>query len=551
VTQEFGGLGNIFILPDQAAIGASYNANNAQNPTTDLGAVPRHEGDTGSIETFWPCVGASRIVPDYISLFPQSQEVAPFAGATRNLCDRKEVTLQDQESALAKFWVFTSAHVAAHFTGIITDDFTAEFDPFSPSFGEKFSPANLPVSIKDWTGTEINRVYTDQWGAYDGLTYSTWEVNPPNPTGYAPTMMVTCMNDPGTGPTPDLLFNAQYSQFCYEIPFMPGQTQYMDTPVVPTSAFASAGYNNPDCAYPALTPAIKEVDGDGVGPWVSAAGHTITITALGDQLVPSNAYSGPSATAAPFNAKTVIRHYGFGPAPAGGCSNGNANAACPGVTVGGIPLHGVSWSDTTITGTVQANVPLCGIQQRAQYGGSAARCGELVITAANGKQSIDTVTVTIGGKAPTHVVASGSIQSAIDHAAPGDLIIVDPTCTTTTGAAVACTTAGAIRSASTHNEILLMWKPVRLQGVGAASSIINANTHPAGKLDVWRRQVNCLMGLSLNVRRAGGPRLAGLAGMPSRPLPSAPRSIGCRSKPLLAGTLASTATWPRCCKSQR
>ena len=44
--------------------------------------------------------------------------------------------------------------------------------------------------------------------------------------------------------------------------------------------------------------------------------------------------------------------------------------------------------------------------------------------------------------------------------------------------------------------MLLMWKPVRLQGVGAASSIINANTHPAGKLDPWRAQVNCLFGLA-------------------------------------------------------
>ena len=43
-----------------------------------------------------------------------------------------------------------------------------------------------------------------------------------------------------------------------------------------------------------------------------------------------------------------------------------------------------------------------------------------------------------------------------------------------------------------------MWKPVRLQGVGAASSVINANTHPAGKLDVWRERVNCLFGLTLN-----------------------------------------------------
>src|SRR5437879_9599624 len=44
---EFGGLASIYIMPDQAAVGATYNANNAQNPTTDLAAVPRHEGDTG------------------------------------------------------------------------------------------------------------------------------------------------------------------------------------------------------------------------------------------------------------------------------------------------------------------------------------------------------------------------------------------------------------------------------------------------------------------------------------------------------------------------
>jgi hypothetical protein len=490
-TVQFPGLGGaIYILPDQAAIGATYNPNNAQNPTTDLGVVPRHEGDTGSVEVFWPCVGQARTVPDYISLFPGSSEVAPFAGAMRNLCDRKEVTLTDQSSVLAKFYIFTSTHVAAHFTGVITDDFTSEFDPFSPQFGEKFSPANLPISIKDWAGNEISRVYSDHWGTYDGLTYSTWEVNPPNPTGYAPQMMVTCMNDPGTGTTPDPLFNPAYSQFCYEIPFMPGQTQYMDTPVVPTSAFAGAGYNNPDCDYPDGTPGIKQVNGDGVGPWVSAAGHSLTITSLGVQTVGNYAYSGPSATAAPFNQKTLTRNYGFGvtaptsfaslpPPPTGftySCSSGSATTVCPNVTVGGQPLAAVSWGDTTITGTVPASVPTCK-QQQSQYSGVATRCGELVITAANGKQSIDGVTVTIETKLPTHVLAAGSVQAAIDAAAPGDLIIVDP---------------------GVHNELLLMWKPVRLQGVGAASSVINANTQPAGKLDPWRAQVSCLFGLALN-----------------------------------------------------
>jgi hypothetical protein len=741
VTQQFGALGGIFILPDQAAVGSTYNANNPNNPTQAFGTTtfPRSEGDTGSVETFWPCVGASRIVPDYISLFPGSGEVAPFAGATRNLCDRKEVTLTDQAAALAKFWIFTSAHVAAHFTGVITDDYTSEFDPFSPQFGEKFSPPNLPVSIKDWTGTEISRVYSDQWGTYDGLTYSTWEVNPPNPTGYAPTMMVTCMNDPGPIPgsngtmVTDPLFDPQYSQFCYEIPFMPGQTQYMDTPVVPTTAFAGAGYNNPDCAYPDATPAISEVDGDGIGPWVANDGqtHTLTITALGDQMVPNYAYAGPSATTAPYNQKTVKRHYGFG-------SQNGVNGTTGSVTIGGQPATITSWSDTQIVVNVPSGVPACPIQQQTQYGGSAAQCGQLVITTSavntggnvtgvsvgppnngshnpgrypstapptitfsgggggsgavaspnmvntgaiyfvmitnggagfrnttacrptvtfsggggsgavatasitgtgpgpittvsfantashgtgytsvptvvfhlpagsatscpvsamtlpaatavlaqsvgsvtisnggsnyttapavsfspvpaepgvsggygiralgtssirpvqtvSGRQSIDTVTVTIGGKPPVHVPASGTIQSAIDAAAPGDLIVVDPTCTSTTlnatGAAVtsqiACTkaitspTPGAAActpsatnactaaNPAAHNEMVIMWKPVRLQGVGAASSIINANTHPAGKINAWREQVDCLFGLSPSGTHVGYDRGCG------------------------------------------
>jgi hypothetical protein len=511
-TQEFGGLGNVFILPDQASVasaqqypGPGYNANNAQNPTQSFGANPNNQIVPGFVpEPVWPCVGEARIVPDYISLYPQSQQVAPFAGATRNLCDRKEITLSDQMGAIAKFYIYTSTHIASKYTGGITDDYTSEFDPFSPTFGEKFSPPDLPVSIKDWKGYEISRTYADHWGSYDGMTYSTWEVNPPNPTGYSPTMMVVCMNDPGpisngASMITDPLFAQGYSQFCYELPFMPGTTQYLDTPVVPTSAFAGAGYNNVDCAYPALTPAVSEVDGSGVGPWVSGFNQQITINALGDQIVPNYGYNGPAATTAPYNQKTIVRHYGFGATQGTGT-----------VTVGGVPLHISSWSDTQIRGTVVQNgnvngkavtMAQCAVQQQGQYGGSTAYCGQLVITAGNGQQSIDSITITIGGKAPTHVAATASVQAAIDSAKPGDMLIIDPTCASAAGP-VACTpfgsTAGVTNSAAAHNEILLMWKPVRLQGVGAASSIINANTHPAGKLDAWRRQVNCLFGLAIN-----------------------------------------------------
>ncbi len=513
VNQQFGGLGgDVFILPDQASVasmydetGAGYNPTNYQNSTTgsgladELSGVPGFPGYTDPV---WPCVGEMRVVPDYLSLFPQNQETAPFAGATRPLCDRKEVTLANQMAVNARFFVFTSTHIAAKFTGVITDDFTSEFDPFSPQFGEKFAPPNLPISTKDYLGNELSRVYSDHWGVYDGLMFSSWDVNPPNITGYSPSMLTQCMNDPGpvldTNPTSptygqtvqDPLYNPAYSDFCYEEPYMPGLTAYLDTPVVPTEGFVGAAYNNPDCAYPDATPAISEVDGDGIGPWVSAAGKTLTITGLGSVQVSNSAYSGPSANAAPYNLKTITRHYGFGATQGTGT-----------VTIGGMAATVANWSDTSITVTVPTGVPNCAVQQQKQYGGSPAQCGQLFITAGNGKQSIDTVTVTIGGKTPTHVNASGTIQSAIDAAAPGDLIIVDPTCTATgTTTLATCSTASSqTKSAAAHNEMLLMWKPVRLQGVGAVSSIIDANAFPAGKLlDPWRRHVTCLFGLTLN-----------------------------------------------------
>jgi Bacterial Ig-like domain (group 3) len=545
-TQQFPGLGgSIFIIPDQASVAslydesaAGYNPTNYQNSTTAEGngnylALP---GYPGFQDPIWPCVGEMRVVPDYLSLFPQVKETAPFAGATRPLCDRKEVTLASQDSVSAKFYIFTSTHIASHFTGVITDDFTSEFDPFSPQFGEKFSPPNMPISTRDYLGNEVSRVYSDHWGIYDGLNFSSWDVNPPNITGYSPAMMVQCMNDYGpildtnlSSPTHgqlinDPLYNQAYSDFCYTEPYMPGTTTYLDTPVVPTQAFVGAGYNNPDCAYPEATPAIAEVDGDGIGPYVSAAGHTLTITALGnatvanasscttastgaDVAVNNFGYAGPSASVAPFDCKTVTRHYGFGTCSItnAACTNG-ASAALMATNGSGakVPLNLSSWSDTSIVGTIPTAIAqnpnfACAVQQQAQYGGSNARCGQLVITAGNGKQSIDTVTVTVGGKAPTHVAASGTIQGAIDAAAPGDLIIVDPTCSTTTGGSAACTTPSAtnIHSPASHTEMVIMWKPVRLQGAGAASTIINANTIPAGKLlDPWRRHVNCLFGLT-------------------------------------------------------
>ena len=476
VKTQFGGLGNIFILPDQATLNDSV--------------IP------GSGVAFPTCVGDLHRVPDFLSLFPETGGFAPYAGHDRPLCDRKEVSLNEQMAAAADFQLFTHAPIAAHFTGLMLNDAAAEFDPVSPSFGEKAVLPNAPVSFRDYNGVEILRVYNDKWGTFNGLAPSTWEANVPNPSGYAPNMLTSCMNDPGPIPDPagtldpktgkvrmivDPLYNPMFSNFCYVWPYMPGITTYLDTPVLPTAAFASASSYSPvDCQYPDATPAISRVDGNGSGtdqsgkvvsggPYVDlnalAPPKVLTITALGNVSVLNPAYTGPTALTAIANQPRITRHYGFGNVK-GAVSLNGVNIPAANIT---------TWAD----GQIVLTVP------------NTARTGELVITSANGKASVDTVTVTIENSGvlnyrrpkylsppdPSTSTATGPahpIQDAIDAARPGDLILLD---------------------AGSYPELVIMWKPVRLQGVGAASVVINATKYPNGKVAEWRTRINALFGV--------------------------------------------------------
>jgi hypothetical protein len=470
--QQFGPLASIFIIPDQATIG-NGNPNDPNtgdpgfqsDPTTNLGTY-----GISTEQTFPACAGTLHRVPDFLSLYPQAQQVAPFAGMDRPLCDRKLVHLHEQMQTSATFFVFTETPAAANNTGIILDDASSEFNALAPDFGEKASVPFVPVSIKDFAGVEIGRTISDQWGAYNMLTPSSWLVNPPTPSGYGPNMLITCINDPGPIPDPagsgklvtDPQFNPAYSNFCYTNPFMPGQTTYLDTPVLPVAAFA-AGYNPADCALPDAQPAILRVDSSsGFGPWIASTGGTLTITAQGDVQVPNPAYAGPFSKNAIQGARTITRHYGFG-------------AARGRVSIGGVDVTSMiaSWTDASITLNIPSRPDLAG-------------AGELSITTAAGRPSIDTVTVSYGGPQPTRVSAGQSIQAAIDAAKPGDLILVD---------------------AGTYDELVIMWKPVRLQGVGAASVIINAAKYPNVKLDQWRPRINGLFSVDPVTGNAlpGGP----------------------------------------------
>jgi hypothetical protein len=375
-----------------------------------------------------PCVGLPHLVPDELSLFPGIGTYAPFAGTERPLCDRKRVILSDQGQAAADFFLFTSTPVAGQAFGLTTDDIAIETNPASPSYGDKWGPAFLPISMRDFKGQEIYRGYGDAFGRYNALLPSTFSANIPVPSGYSPAMHFVCLNDPGPIPGPggtlilDPLRNPNYGIFCYTLMYMPGTTTYLDTPLLPNAAFA-AGFNSVDCAFPDGTPVIKQVDGTGAGPLV-AAGGALTIQSQGTIPVLNPAYEGPLAPA-PYNVVTIDRDYGFG----GTQGTGSVTLIDNGTGVS-TALAGISWGNGQITGTVP--------------GGLAAGSYQLVVTRGNGKGSINAVTVTVGTETPIRVPTDQpTIQAAIDAAAPGSLILVGP---------------------GTWEELVVMWKPVRLQG---------------------------------------------------------------------------------------
>jgi hypothetical protein len=415
------------------------------------------------------CVGDLALIPPYLTLFPDEEVQSPFAWSDTNddgiddtytptyrpLCDRKEVVLTAGANAAADFWAFTEVPVAAQGFGFILDDTQNEFDPNSPQFGEKYAPPFVPVTVRDWTGRIINKTISDQYGRYNFLAPSTITTNLPAPSGMSPNMLTTCMNDPGDNPNvTDPNWNQLYSTFCYTFQYMPGVTTYLDTPVVPVGAFTGPDQFPLDCEFPDGTPRIDDVDGDGFGPYVASAtgAETLTITSMGTVGVQNPNYCNAAAGECPADtdtqSKLISRDYGFG---------GTEGDVYIGDQL--IPADNVTWGLDTITAILPAGTTT----------------GQLrVVRGDNGIESIKAVTVQVGLRQNANVVrvnSGDSIQSAIDAAGTNDLVLVD---------------------CGTYNEMVVMWKPIQLQGSGECTTI-NAVNAPFEKLEVWRGLVDGLV----------------------------------------------------------
>jgi len=423
------------------------------DPATCMGS--RDEGRDGDGEPI------PALVPQFLNLFDGVEIPARFRDtyaadgstvlARRPYCNKKLVVVAPGMNPFSDFHLFAKAAPAGHIVGMILDDLANEFDPYAPSFGEKYAPPFMPISIRDYAGNEINRVYSDRYGTYNALVPSTFAYNVPLPSGVAPNMVNVCLNaptmkDPQTGATVlDPHYNPQYSQYCYSFQYLPGKTTYLDTPVLPIAAFAGPSQYALDCEQPEATPGIKMVSGtttvNGVepGPWVPAVGSTVRIVSQGKTQVNNPAYDQTNlgTPGAPDVApKNFSRDYGFG------ATRGNGQVLIGGVAV---PVASItSWSDSEIRFTVPAGT---------------ATGGTIEVVHNNGNRSARGVALHIGPQAQLKTVGQGAgyayqtIQAAVDAAVDGDLITVAP---------------------GVYEEAPIVWKRVRVQGYGAPATIVNA-----------------------------------------------------------------------------
>jgi hypothetical protein len=431
------------------------------------------------------CVGDAHVVAPYLSfqtddtgtLLPGITDpiASIYAGVSRNLCDRKQVTLFAGQNTAADFHLFTEVPKAARVVGFSNNDLAAEFDTTSPIFGEKSAPSWLPVAFKDWSGNELLRVYMDEFGSYNAQLPSTSTMNVPSPSGTSPNMLTAVLNDPympdPNNPgqrIPDPFYDPNYSVTPWTFHYTPGHVTYLDTPLVPIAAFAGFPRGGVDGNPPSGVPGIEAVTGPTGGPLICTdqpLGRNLTITSLGLTEVTNPDYDFNDPTSTP----TIFRDYGFG-------------AVQGTVTIGGVPITIVSWTDASISATVPAGVGT----------------GQLLVTRGdNGQTTPVGVTLTIeacGGGVRSVPSVYPTIQAAIDAAAPGDIVLVAP---------------------GVYDEMVIMYKPVRLQGAGSGSTSINANPGGTNRLVAWHDRILALIGTD-PFRANEGPGIM-VTGLPAAP----------------------------------
>jgi hypothetical protein len=434
-----------------------------------------------------PCNGDDHVI-DKSTLTPRSN-FFPVADAHAPLCDKHLVVLQNQQNANADFFMMTNFRTdpngedpadnrtgdveePGRVVGQVFNDIYFDRNQMSNWYGEPRPIANIPVGIyarvdtvcsgggTDCTTPNVNAPFTrDNWrliktvntsadGAYEALLPSTETLNCPIPQGPCPGMYIAVVDDPGTkaAPNPNYDPNLLTANTPFEV--WPGLTDQLDTPVDPISGTAcqdpagAAGGIAPDPSDPArpellqvTTPVVGPsgsrqvtIQGDfiGIAGASGATGGRVTLTDVrtGDVTTLTRANGGitswtPGSGSTPDTIVInvpAINTLTFRPGPKQlAIITANTNPGGGGVSsVNGITIH-VRGSNGTGTNLVSYNPPVVNVAPPPPVGTN-----------------------------PT------ALQDAISGATPGSLLVLSP---------------------GTYNENVLVWKPLKIQGLGPGGVI--------------------------------------------------------------------------------
>ncbi|MGW6278598.1 hypothetical protein [Kribbella sp. NPDC055071] len=407
-----------------------------------------------------PCTGDDHVI-DQSTLVVRSNYFG-VPGAHAPLCDKRLVVLQNSQNANADFNLMTNFRTdpngadatdtrtgdvaePGRLAGQVFNDIYFERDPQSPWYGEPRPIGNIPVGIyarvdTAGPGGNVNLPYdANNWrllttvttspdGSFEALVPSTETLNCPIPQGPCPGMYLVKVDDPGSKTAPNPGYNPNLLTATTPAEAWPGLTTQLDLPLDPIS-----GTGCEDPAVPAR-PELLQVDTP-----VRTAGQVMTIQAdfIGAQGTATGA-TGVRATLTDDRTGTSV-------------TLTRAN--------GGI----VSWTPGT-SGTT-------GVPDRVQIRIPAFSAlfppgpKQLTLTTSNANGAVPTVngltvhvTGTSGGvsynpnvvnvAAPT--LTGHQLQAAIDAAPARSLLVL---------------------KAGTYNENVVVWKPLKIQGVGPGGII--------------------------------------------------------------------------------
>jgi hypothetical protein len=405
------------------------------------------------------------------------------------LCDKHLVVLQNQQNANADFFMMTNFRTdpngedptdartgdveePGRVVGQVFNDIYFERNQMSNWYGEPRPIANIPVGIYARVDTvcanggtscatpNVNAPFNrDNWrliktvntsadGAYEALLPSTETLNCPIPQGPCPGMYIAVVDDPGSKDHPNANYNPNLLTANTPFEVWPGLTDQLDTPVDPISGTAcqdpagAAGGVAPDPSDPAR-PELLQVSTPVVGPTGSRQ-----VTIQGD-------FIGIAGATGATGGRVTLTDVRTGDVTTLTRANGGIASWTPGTT---------STPDTIVI-----NVPAINT--------STFRPGpkELTIITANtnpgggGVPSVNGITVHVRGSNGTGTNAVSYLPPVVNVPAP------PPVGTNPTALQDAINTAAAgsllVLSPGTYNENVLVWKPLKIQGLGPGGII--------------------------------------------------------------------------------